>query len=72
VATPSQKSNEQVLDLRSLPSDLNQATEMSGVPKIRHVRVTASPTETSTGSIFSTKYGRSEVKDGDDDDDELV
>lgn len=60
---PFEKAIEQVLDLRSFPSALNQATKMSGVPAIRHLRVRASPTVTSKGSNASTKYGRSTVKD---------
>lgn len=63
-ATPLEYSSLQVgLDL-TLPSALNQDTLISGVPATWHFRQTASPTVTSIGSRFSTKWGGSEEEEG--------
>ena len=55
VATPFEKSIEQVLDLHIFLFALNQVTEMSGVPAIWQLRVRASPADTSEGFNSSTK-----------------
>lgn len=61
VATPAVKASEHRLDSRSFPPALNQDTEISGVPSMRHRSNNESPSLISTGSILSTKHGRSAV-----------
>lgn len=72
VATPAVKSREQRSDWRSFLPALNQATEISGVPSTRHLSNNASPSFISTGSIVSTKDGRSGLDDHHDDEDEKL